>query len=158
MCNGHADTCHVLDPISATRILACQCHHNTCGIQCNECCPGFEQKKWHQNTNARPFKCERKAFLINIFSNSIKICSYHFESFPACNCHGHSNTCTYSAEVDAQGQSLDIHGRYDGGGVCKDCQHNTEGINCNKCRPTFYRPYHKQWNETDVCSREFEFK
>lgn len=60
MCNGHADTCDVLDPKSPVRILACRCQHQTCGIQCNECCPGFEQKKWRQNTNARPFKCERE--------------------------------------------------------------------------------------------------
>lgn len=58
MCNGHADTCHVLDPLSPTRILACQCRHNTAGIHCNECGPGFEQKKWRQNTKARPFQCE----------------------------------------------------------------------------------------------------
>lgn len=63
MCNGHANTCNVLDHRSPTRILACQCQHNTCGIQCAECCPGFEQKKWRQNTNARPFQCERKDFL-----------------------------------------------------------------------------------------------
>lgn len=60
MCNGHADTCDVLDPHSPTRILACQCRHNTAGIHCNECKPGFEQKKWRQNTKLRPFQCERK--------------------------------------------------------------------------------------------------
>ena len=26
------------------------------------------------------------------------------------------------------------------------------GINCNQCVPRFYRPYEKNWNETDVCS------
>lgn len=62
MCNGHADTCHVHEP-SPTRILACQCQHDTCGIQCNECCPGFEQKLWKQNTKSNPFKCERNDFL-----------------------------------------------------------------------------------------------
>lgn len=63
MCNGHADTCHVHEP-SPTRILACQCQHDTCGIQCNECCPGFEQKKWRQNTKSNPFKCERNDLFI----------------------------------------------------------------------------------------------
>lgn len=127
MCNGHADTCDVKDPKSPVRILACRCQHRTCGIQCNECCPGFEQKKWRQNTNARPFECE------------------------PCNCHGHTNECDYDEEIDRKGLSLDIHGRYDGGGVCKNCQHNTEGINCNKCKGKFYRPFSKSWNETDVC-------
>ncbi|XP_034480299.1 laminin subunit alpha [Drosophila innubila] len=128
MCNGHADTCDVKDPNSPVRILACQCQHQTCGIQCNQCCPGFEQKKWRQNTNARPFNCE------------------------PCNCHGHSNECKYDEEVNRKGLSLDIHGHYDGGGVCQNCQHNTEGTNCNKCKPKFYRPRGKYWNETDVCT------
>uniref|UniRef100_W4VRR7 Putative response to misfolded protein n=1 Tax=Corethrella appendiculata TaxID=1370023 RepID=W4VRR7_9DIPT len=127
MCNGHASTCNVLDPRSPTRILACQCQHNTCGIQCEKCCPGFEQKKWSQNTNARPFSCE------------------------PCNCHGHSDKCEYSEEIDDEGKSLDIHGNYEGGGVCQDCQDNTEGINCNKCKNTYFRPEGKYWNETDVC-------
>ncbi|EDV96510.1 laminin subunit alpha [Drosophila grimshawi] len=128
MCNGHADTCDVKDPISPVRILACRCQHHTCGIQCNQCCPGFEQKKWRQNTNARPFNCE------------------------PCNCHGHTNDCMYDEDVNRKGLSLDIHGHYDGGGVCKNCQHNTEGTNCNKCKPKYYRPRGKYWNETDVCS------
>lgn len=58
-CNGHASTCSLLDPRAQNRILACSCQHNTCGIQCDQCCPGFEQKKWRQNTNTRPFQCER---------------------------------------------------------------------------------------------------
>ncbi|SPP85142.1 laminin subunit alpha [Drosophila guanche] len=128
MCNGHADTCDVKDPKSAVRILACRCQHHTCGIQCNECCPGFEQKKWRQNTNARPFNCE------------------------PCNCHGHSTECKYDEDVNRKGLSLDIHGHYDGGGVCQNCQHNTVGINCNKCKPKYYRPKGKHWNDTDVCS------
>ncbi|XP_053667229.1 laminin subunit alpha [Anopheles marshallii] len=127
VCNGHANTCNVQDPRSQMRILACQCQHNTCGIQCAECCPGFEQKKWRQNTNARPFQCE------------------------PCNCHGHSDECVYSEEIDEKALSLDIHGNYEGGGVCQNCQHNTKGINCNQCQDKYYRPYGRYWNETDVC-------
>ncbi|XP_058060994.1 laminin subunit alpha [Anopheles bellator] len=127
VCNGHANTCNVLDPRSPTRILACQCQHNTCGIQCAECCPGFEQKKWRQNTNARPFQCE------------------------PCNCHGHSDECIYSEEIDEKRLSLDIHGNYEGGGICQNCQHNTKGINCNECQDKFYRPWGKLWSDPEVC-------
>lgn len=72
MCNGHADTCHVHEP-SPTRILACQCQHDTCGIQCNECCPGFEQKKWRQNTKSNPFKCERNDLLHNFSESKLNV-------------------------------------------------------------------------------------
>jgi hypothetical protein len=40
----------------------------------------------------------------------------------ACHCNGHSKSCTYNATIDALGLSKDIHGRYEGGGVCHDCQ------------------------------------
>ncbi|KAM3968484.1 laminin subunit alpha [Aphomia sociella] len=127
MCNGHADTCDPADPASESNILVCRCQHNTCGPQCAQCCPGFEQKKWRISQNWDRFECE------------------------PCNCHNHSTECGYDAEVDEKRLSLDIHGRYEGGGVCRNCQHNTEGINCNKCRPTYYRPYGRTWGEIDVC-------
>ena len=74
--------------------------------------------------------------------------------FSACNCFGHSDECQYNPEIDHLGKSLDINGFYEGGGVCQNCRHNTQGINCNECKPTFYRPYDKQLNDTDVCQRE----
>lgn len=74
-------------------------------------------------------------------------------NFLACNCHGHTNECVYDEEIDRKRLSLDIHGYYDGGGRCLNCQHNTEGINCNKCKSKYYRPADKYWNETDVCRR-----
>ncbi|XP_032527888.2 laminin subunit alpha [Danaus plexippus] len=127
MCNGHADTCDPAEPGSDTSILVCRCQHNTCGPQCAACCPGFEQKKWRISQNWDRFACE------------------------PCNCHNHTTECEYDAVIDEKHLSLDIHGLYEGGGVCKNCQHNTEGINCNKCKPTFYRPYGKTWDELDVC-------
>ncbi|KAJ8973563.1 hypothetical protein NQ317_009587 [Molorchus minor] len=127
MCNGHADACDIPDPRDV-KVLLCRCKHNTCGAKCDTCCPGFEQKAWRQSKHNDPFRCE------------------------ACNCHDHSRECTYDEEVDRQHLSLDIHGKYQGGGVCQNCQHNTEGINCNKCKPKYYRPYAKQWNEIDVCA------
>ncbi|XP_063394216.1 laminin subunit alpha [Cydia fagiglandana] len=125
MCNGHADTC---DPKpDSENLLVCRCQHNTCGPQCNQCCKGFEQKKWRISQNWNRFACE------------------------PCNCHNHSTECVFDSLIDEQRLSLDIHGRYEGGGVCQNCQHNTDGINCNKCKPTFYRPVGKRWDEYDVC-------
>lgn len=126
MCNGHADTCDVLDP-KLPKKLFCRCQHNTCGPQCATCCKGFEQKKWRQSTTAKKFTCE------------------------PCNCFGHSDECKYDPEIDEKHLSLDIHGNYEGGGVCKNCRDNTEGINCNRCKSRFYRPRDKPLNATDVC-------
>uniref|UniRef100_A0A915BZF8 Laminin-like protein epi-1 n=1 Tax=Parascaris univalens TaxID=6257 RepID=A0A915BZF8_PARUN len=119
VCNGHADTCDILD-VRRPRTLLCRCEHNTCGDQCQICCPGFEQKKWQRAKEA-------------------------------CNCHGHSEHCEYDADLDQNHLSLDIHGNYEGGGRCLNCRDNTEGINCNKCAPGYFRPRGKFWNDTDVC-------
>ncbi|CAH0547109.1 unnamed protein product [Brassicogethes aeneus] len=126
MCNGHAQTCDILDP-KDNRVLLCRCQHNTCGAKCDSCCSGFEQKAWRQSKHNDPFKCE------------------------PCNCFNHSNECYYDKEINKKRSSLDIFGKYEGGGVCQNCQHNTEGINCNKCKDKFFRPNNKHWNETDVC-------
>ena len=63
----------------------------------------------------------------------------------------------YDEDIDRKSLSLDIHGRYEGGGRCLNCQHNTEGINCNKCKAKYYRPHEKHWNETDVCQRKLKW-
>ncbi|KRZ88222.1 Laminin-like protein epi-1 [Trichinella sp. T8] len=126
VCNGHAQTCDILDPMRPNRLL-CRCEHNTCGDQCDRCCPGFEQKQWQPVREGQVFACE------------------------PCNCHGHSDECEYDEEVDMKKQSLDIHGKYEGGGVCKHCQHNTEGINCDKCKFGYFRPPGRPLHAMDVC-------
>ena len=60
----------------------------------------------------------------------------------------------YDPEVDREHRSLDIHGYYEGGGVCQNCRDNTEGINCDRCKPGYFRPFGKSLNETDVCHRK----
>lgn len=50
---------------------------------------------------------------------------------------------------------MDISGNYEGGGVCLNCQHNTEGINCHKCVPGYFRPYGKELTAWDVCESKF---
>uniref|UniRef100_A0A915PQH1 Laminin subunit alpha n=1 Tax=Setaria digitata TaxID=48799 RepID=A0A915PQH1_9BILA len=126
VCNGHADTCDILD-VRRSSILLCRCEHNTCGDHCERCCSGFEQKMWRRSKEGAEFLCE------------------------PCNCHGHSEECIYEKELDKMHLSLDIHGNYDGGGRCLNCRDNTEGVNCNKCVFGYYRPRTKWWNETDVC-------
>ncbi|XP_034231739.1 laminin subunit alpha isoform X3 [Thrips palmi] len=126
VCNGHAENCHMTSAKDPYKLL-CQCKHNTGGANCEKCLPGFEQKRWRQSKHYELFECE------------------------PCNCYGHSDQCEYDPEVDEKHLSIDIHGNYEGGGVCKNCAHNTEGTNCHRCKAKYYRPYGKELNATDVC-------
>lgn len=38
-----------------------------------------------------------------------------------CECNGHATSCIYDEEIDALSGSLDINGKFRGGGVCVDC-------------------------------------
>ena len=69
-----------------------------------------------------------------------------------CNCHGHSTRCLYDEEVDERHESMDLHGNYEGGGVCQECKDNTEGNNCERCKPGFFRPHEAP--KTDPCQRK----
>ncbi|KAF7645654.1 hypothetical protein LDENG_00200400, partial [Lucifuga dentata] len=95
--------------------LQCDCQHNTCGVSCDQCCPGYNQLPWKPATTFSANECE------------------------PCNCHRHSFDCYYDPDVDQKRGSLDIHGQYRGGGVCLNCQHHTTGVNCERCIPTYYR-------------------
>uniref|UniRef100_A0A7N6F819 Laminin subunit alpha 3 n=1 Tax=Anabas testudineus TaxID=64144 RepID=A0A7N6F819_ANATE len=121
VCHGHAQVCGgVRSQVNPNR-LQCECQHNTCGESCDRCCPGFNHKPWRAATVDSPNECQRKS---------------------ACNsCFSHAFDCFYDPEVEKRGASLDTFGRYDGGGVCIDCQHNTAGVNCERCIEGFYRPY-----------------
>lgn len=50
---------------------------------------------------------------------------------------------------------MDIHGKMEGGGVCDNCRDNTEGINCEKCKPGFYKPFSKSVGDVDACVRKY---
>ncbi|XP_035296219.1 laminin subunit alpha-2 isoform X4 [Cricetulus griseus] len=113
ICYGHARACP-LDP--ATNKSRCECEHNTCGESCDRCCPGFHQKPWRAGTFLTKTECE------------------------ACNCHGKAEECYYDENVARRNLSLNIHGKYIGGGVCINCTQNTAGINCETCIDGFFRP------------------
>ncbi|XP_068196189.1 laminin subunit alpha-3-like isoform X2 [Antennarius striatus] len=116
VCYGHANMCGGGHHQNAPNRLQCDCQHNTCGESCDHCCPGFNQKPWRAATVDSPNKCH------------------------PCQCFSHAFDCYYNPEVERKGASLDTFGRYDGGGVCINCQHNTAGVNCERCLEGFYRP------------------
>ncbi|XP_078505044.1 laminin subunit alpha-2 isoform X4 [Lissotriton helveticus] len=113
ICYGHARACP-LNP--ATNKSSCECEHNTCGESCNRCCPGFNQKPWRAGTFLAKYECE------------------------ACNCHGKAQECYYDQKIADNKLSLNIHGKYIGGGVCVNCTRNTAGVNCETCIDGYFRP------------------
>ncbi|CAH1391978.1 unnamed protein product [Nezara viridula] len=125
-CNGHAEVCL---PVEGTNKKVCDCKHNTTGDFCERCKENLIQKKWRQSKSNQVFECEE------------------------CNCHGHSYKCIYNETVDALGLSLDKYGKYEGGGVCQDCEDFTEGINCERCKAGYYRPFGRLPTQKDACER-----
>ncbi|KAL3869382.1 hypothetical protein ACJMK2_042067 [Sinanodonta woodiana] len=128
VCNGHANSCDNLDPARPNKLI-CECQHNTVGDQCEFCdaANGYVQKKWQPARAAKPFVCE------------------------PCQCFGRATGCVYNEEIDKLRYSLDIHGNYEGGGVCQNCLYNSEGINCEKCIAGYYRPDGVPLNDLHMC-------
>lgn len=108
-CNGHAEFCTKMSDKSVT----CECSGNTCGANCQQCCPGYNVFPWQPSSSGQFFECEK------------------------CQCYGHSEECEYDAA--AEGRSVDTEGNIRGGAVCTDCQDNTEGLNCERCKEGYFR-------------------
>uniref|UniRef100_A0A673MXM5 Laminin subunit alpha-2-like n=1 Tax=Sinocyclocheilus rhinocerous TaxID=307959 RepID=A0A673MXM5_9TELE len=122
ICYGHAKACP-LNPYN--KKFSCECEHNTCGESCDRCCPGYNQKPWMAETFLTRHVCEK------------------------CNCHDKSEECYYNQTVADAKLSLNMHGEYEGGGVCLGCSENTGGNNCQSCVDGYYRPSevspHEPW-------------
>ncbi|KMQ91666.1 laminin subunit alpha-1, partial [Lasius niger] len=76
----------------------------------------YNQIPWRPGTAGKGFHCEM------------------------CNCNGHATSCRYDQEVANRRMSMDIRGKYRGGGVCVNCTDHTAGINCENCEIGYYRP------------------
>ncbi|KAI6208105.1 hypothetical protein M3Y96_00079500 [Aphelenchoides besseyi] len=124
ICNGHAETCN---EDGADGIGRCVCQHNTHGPSCKSCLPLYNQLPWRPGTHADPNVCEE------------------------CLCHNHATSCVYDEEIAEKQLSLTPEGKYEGGGRCVDCQHNTVGINCERCADGFYRPVNVSHYAADAC-------
>ncbi|KAM9371956.1 LOW QUALITY PROTEIN: laminin subunit alpha-5 [Phaethornis superciliosus] len=128
VCHGHAEVCDAKDPNDPYR-LQCDCQHNTCGGSCERCCPGFNQFPWQPATSDSANECQ------------------------PCNCNSHAYDCYYDPEVDRHKASKSREEKFEGGGVCIDCQHHTTGINCERCIPGYYRSPDHPIDSPYVCYR-----
>ncbi|XP_075032849.1 laminin subunit alpha-5 isoform X1 [Mixophyes fleayi] len=128
VCNGHAEVCNAKEPSNPYR-LQCDCQHNTCGASCETCCPGYHQVLWKPATMDNANECE------------------------PCNCNGHAYDCYYDPEVERHRASMNRQGQYIGGGVCLDCQHNTDGVNCERCQHGYYKSPDHPTDSPYTCQR-----
>ncbi|KAM3721816.1 Laminin subunit [Dirofilaria immitis] len=124
ICHGHAESC---PPDPVTGQSRCECRHNTCGESCSKCCPLFNQLPWRQGTQSRPNVCQ------------------------PCQCFNHATRCEYDEEVERLGLSVTPEGIFEGGGRCIACKHNTDGINCERCKWTYFRPLGITHYREDAC-------
>ncbi|XP_023288862.1 laminin subunit alpha-1-like [Orussus abietinus] len=124
LCSGHASRCRYSVHHGHQE---CECERHTCGENCDKCCPMYNQVPWRPGTAGRGFHCER------------------------CNCNGHATSCRYDPDVAEKRLSMDIRGRYRGGGVCLNCTEHTAGINCDKCQDGYYRPNGVSPHAPDPC-------
>ncbi|KAF7990369.1 hypothetical protein HCN44_000174 [Aphidius gifuensis] len=111
LCSGHASGCRYS---STHERYVCECEGNTCGENCDTCCPLYNQTPWKLRTSDKGFQCEK------------------------CNCHGHANSCRYDKNIASQYLSLDTFGQFKGGGInCEKCQNGYY-------RPNGVSPYASQ--------------
>ncbi|NWV73149.1 LAMB3 protein, partial [Dasyornis broadbenti] len=61
-----------------------------------------------------------------------------------CDCNGHSSSCHFDPELyRASGGAS--------GGVCDNCQHNTEGNNCERCKTNYFRNQQQELSHPEAC-------
>jgi laminin alpha 1/2 len=123
-CSGHAAKCRESE---SDKLPQCECMHNTCGKNCDKCCPLFNQRPFRVGTPQKESKCEK------------------------CQCHGHAEECRYSADIEERSLSENVKGKMSGGGVCVNCTKFTTGINCERCMSGYYRPHDRTPDDDEPC-------
>ena len=72
--------------------------------------------------------------------------------FPlVCNCNNHSNVCMFDMQVyEETGQTS--------GGVCINCDGNTDGRQCEICAPLYYPRLDRIQTDPDICEGRQYYK
>ncbi|NWU36057.1 LAMB3 protein, partial [Hylia prasina] len=95
-----------------------------------------------QHNTAGPH-CERCAALFNARPWAPAEDSHPHEC-QRCDCNGHSSSCHFEPELfQASGGAS--------GGVCDNCQHNTQGNNCERCKPNYFRNPGRELSHPEAC-------
>ncbi|KAJ8381534.1 hypothetical protein SKAU_G00023120 [Synaphobranchus kaupii] len=128
-CNGHAEQCMPAQGYRPMRERTnhvvhgkCVCRHNTAGEHCERCAPLYNDEPW-------------------LAADGLTGAAHECRK---CKCNGHAESCHFDWEVWLES------GRRSGG-VCDDCQHNTEGRHCQSCKSGFYRDPQRPASAPDSC-------
>ncbi|KAM9408242.1 netrin-4 [Pholidichthys leucotaenia] len=130
LCHGHAEYCVPYNSRDAKRqdsnmvFGKCLCIHHTAGDHCEKCAPLYNDRPW------RP---------ANGTSGVPNPCQ-------KCECHGHADRCHFSQRSWLSSGGIS-------GGVCVDCQHNTVGRRCQRCRHGYHRHPSQPFNSPHTCTR-----
>ncbi|XP_078671523.1 uncharacterized protein LOC144911446 isoform X48 [Branchiostoma floridae x Branchiostoma belcheri] len=155
-CHGHSNECDILG-----RCINCQ--HNTYGVQCELCAPGFSGDARRGTANdcaqdqARRCNCHGHSNLCDDLGRCMN-CQHNTIGFQCEECRpgfygdarrGTPNDCqprqvqppvrppvqppVQPARCDCNGHSEQC----DPFGRCINCQHNTMGVRCEQCQPGF---------------------
>ncbi|NWW55320.1 LAMB3 protein, partial [Pedionomus torquatus] len=132
-CHGHADRCAPSGDLQGTlpswrgKALSLQQVHGHCVCQHNTAGPS----------------CSRCAALFNDRPWAPAEDSDPHEC-QRCNCNGHSSSCHFDPELyRASGGAS--------GGVCDNCQHNTEGNHCERCKTNYFRNQRHDLAHPEAC-------
>ncbi|NXL56178.1 LAMB3 protein, partial [Chordeiles acutipennis] len=124
-CHGHADRCAPLGDPSA--MVSIEQVHGHCVCQHNTAGPS----------------CDRCAALYNDRPWAPAEDTDPHEC-QRCNCNGHSASCRFDPELyQASGGTS--------GGICDNCQHNTEGNNCERCKTNYFRNQQQDLTHPEAC-------
>ncbi|KAL4624936.1 netrin-4 isoform X1 [Arapaima gigas] len=128
-CNGHAEHCVPASGYQPVRERSshvvhgkCVCRHNTAGEHCERCAPLYNDQPWRA---------------ANGISGAPNECR-------KCKCNGHADSCHFSWEAFLKSGQRS-------GGLCDNCQHNTEGLHCENCKSGFYRDPQRPTSAPDSC-------
>lgn len=134
-CYGHASRCLPLDGVENTYDMVhgrCECTHNTKGLNCEDCEDFYNDLPWKPAFGKKSNACRSKFIPLKNPFNKTKHFLIQFFPHIECNCNNHATSCHFD-------QAVFEHSGGISGGVCDNCQHNTQGQHCDVCIPFFYR-------------------
>ena len=125
-CNGHASRCI---PSSGIYRNNDEMIYSKC--ECSHNTKGLNCEKCEDFYNDLPWKPAR--------GKEINACK-------KCDCNDHTNNCHFDDVIYVRSGRIS-------GGVCDDCQHNTEGQYCEVCKPSHYHNRELDISNFEACIR-----